>query len=154
MNEEVIFKLMEGTRQRTLKMLQETDETQADIVPNGFNNSLRWNLGHILFIQERLLFGIAGKPMGVPESYEGMFKNGTKPADWTGNVPSLKELEEGLTAQPKRIREKLSGQLEQRLETPFLGVESVGEMVVFSLNHESIHNGYMMALRRAISAQK
>lgn len=68
--ENMILKHMDVVRGITISILEKTTEEAADITPKGFNNNIRWNLGHIAFIQEKLVFGLAGEPMQTPESYE------------------------------------------------------------------------------------
>ncbi|MEK1832717.1 DinB family protein [Priestia megaterium] len=79
---------------------------------------MRWNLGHIAFIQEKLVFGLAGEPMQTPESYESFFGAGTKPADWTEPAPSLEEIAKVLKDQAHRIKEFMPGQFDKQLITP------------------------------------
>lgn len=68
-------------RGRLYQFLVFVPETAADQKPEGFNNTIRWNTGHILTTTDAL-FGLKM----LPENYRELFWQGTKPADWTGEV--------------------------------------------------------------------
>ncbi|WP_249872100.1 DinB family protein [Oceanobacillus saliphilus] len=150
--EQIIFRHMDTVRGITEKAINSIPEQDADIVPNGFNNNIRWNFGHIAFVQENLVYGVLGKKMGLPEEYEELFSPGTKPADWQQTPPSLREISIVLSEQKRRIRETLKGGLEEKLLTPYtnrMGItfHTVGETFLFSFYHEALH---METIKRII----
>jgi len=151
---ETIFQLVDLVRQNTLKFAESLDPSLLDTVPPGFNNSIRWNLGHILLVQENLTIGLAGLPSGLPESYREFFGNGTKPADWTDTPPSPETLLAQLKEQPARLRAVLAGRLGQQTVKPFHGLERVGDLISFSLYHEGMHQGAVKALQKAASTAR
>lgn len=152
MSKDVLFLQLNLVRERTLKLLELVTEETADIMPAGYNNTLRWHLGHIVTVQENLCFKLAGDPFKLPESFPGFFANGTKPADWTSQPATLAELKDILTEQPLRIKQELYNRTEDKLMQPFRGMDTVGDMIGFSLYHEGVHTGFMMSLRKTIDA--
>jgi hypothetical protein len=150
MSKEDLFLQLDLTRERTLQQLEATTEETADQMPPGYRNTLRWNLGHILTVQETLCLKLAGDSFDLPETYPAFFANGTKPADWQAEPPSLDTLKLQLTEQSLRIKQKLADRLGEKLAQPFRGIETVGGIIVFSLYHEGLHTGYMMAMRKTI----
>lgn len=153
--DQAVFKQMEWIRnQMTVKLAEGTNPETLDRIPSGFNNSIRWNLGHILYVQEQIVFGLAGEQMAFPKSYEGLFGNGTKPVDWTTEPPSLETLIDGLKEQPARIQQAFSDRLETPLVKPFLGQETIGEIISFSLFHEGVHIGVIKGLQYAMKGEK
>ncbi|KMZ40138.1 MULTISPECIES: DinB family protein [Bacillales] len=140
-----------------LARLTEITEEEADVVPNGFQNNIRWNIGHILLTQDFLLFGPEG--MKCPPHYAAMFAPGTKPADWQKEGPSLEAFAAELKEQHVRIKEEFHSRLNDPLPKPFeLGdkgtMHTYGEMMVFTLFHEGMHIGCISSLRKAIAAAK
>ncbi|WVE39409.1 DinB family protein [Priestia megaterium] len=155
--ENMILKHMDVVRGITTSILEKTTEEAADITPKGFNNNIRWNLGHIAFIQEKLVFGLAGEPMQTPESYESFFGAGTKPADWTEAAPSLEEIANVLKDQAQRIKEFMPGQFDKQLITPFtnkagINFTTVGETFLFSFYHEAMHVEMIKQIGKAAAA--
>ncbi|MYL70690.1 DinB family protein [Halobacillus litoralis] len=147
MNEEQLFKQISLVRQATLKQLESVTEAQADEQPEGFRNTIRWNIGHIYVVQNSLLAKFGGKPVATPSRYIELFAPGTKPADWEGDIPSLDELKQELEEQPLKLKEVLSGQLDDEAAQPFLSLPTVGEILNFTIYHEGVHTGTVKALK-------
>ncbi|SFK32852.1 DinB superfamily protein [Halobacillus dabanensis] len=147
MNEEQIFQQINLVRKATLKQMDNLTEGQADKQPDGFKNTIRWNLGHIYVVQNSLIAKFGGKPVETPSRYLELFAPGTKPADWQGDVPSLSELKKELEEQPLRLKEALSGQLDDEAAEAFLSLPTVGEILTFTLYHEGVHTGMIKALK-------
>lgn len=151
--EHIVFNQIELHRSRTLAIVAELSENQADVVPRGFNNNIRWHLGHILSTQERFAFLFIGEHLSLPQELMNLFLNGTKPADWQAAPPDLPSLLRLLEEQPGRIRERLQGRLEEQLTAPFKEFSRLDEVLLFGSCHEAMHAGYMMALKKAVAAQ-
>lgn len=147
MNEEQIFQQINLIRKATLKEMDHLTEEQADKQPEGFKNTIRWNLGHIYVVQNSLIAKFGGKPVETPSSYLKLFSPGTKPADWQGDVPSLSELKKELEEQPLKLKEALAGQLDDEAAEAFLSLPTVGEILNFTLYHEGVHTGMIKALK-------
>ncbi|GAB7386300.1 DinB family protein [Bacillaceae bacterium] len=143
---------VEIARDRTLQAMEDISEAEADIMPDGFSNTIRWNLGHILTIQEQLVFSLAGEPMQLPENYPGLFGNGTRPSEWKTEPPSLETLARQLREQTERLKSTFAGRLEQKAAKPFKQLETIWELVAFSVYHEGIHQGVINGLKRVIRA--
>ncbi|MFC4408901.1 DinB family protein [Chungangia koreensis] len=157
--EQTIFKHMETTRDLTLKVFDRIPEELMDVVPEGFNNSIRWNLGHIAFIQDRLVYQVAGEPIGVPYAFEEYFKAETKPANWLGEPPSLEEIKEALISQSGRIKESRKSRLDEALPEPFtnrMGVTfyTKGDTLLFTFYHEAMHYETIKQIYRAIQREQ
>ncbi|KON88209.1 DinB superfamily protein [Sporosarcina globispora] len=154
--EQTIFKHMETVRGITEKSINRIPEEISDIIPEGFNNSIRWNFGHIAFVQEKLVFGISGEAMKVPMNYEHFFGAGTKPADWTETLPSFTEIASVLSEQKPRIKTFLHGRLDQKLPSPFINRSGItfhttGEAFLFGFYHEAMHMETIKRIYRSIS---
>ncbi|UFJ39844.1 DinB family protein [Brevibacillus humidisoli] len=153
MTEEMLFFQMNLVRKMTLHSVSDVTEELADLIPAGSRNNIRWHLGHILVIQEFLMFRLTGEQLGLTDEYFRMFGRGTKPADWQTTAPDLESLRSLLDQQTSRIRETFSGRLSDAARKPFVfrdGVEfkTIGEILNFSLIHEGMHQGYINSFIR------
>ncbi|MEC0229989.1 DinB family protein [Paenibacillus alba] len=151
--DQFVFKQLAFIRQLTIKAVQGLSEAALDNIPEGFNNNLRWNLGHIYLVQEKFAFHFAGEPMQLPEHYDRLFAKGTKPADWKDEPPTLNTLLEMLAEQPKRIHASLQNRLNEQVKTPLttgtgLTLSTVGEFLSYSLYHEGMHFNTITILKR------
>ncbi len=152
---EIIFSQLEFVRSQTLKMVSDLSEEQADIIPTGFRNHIRWNLGHIALVQDAFAFQLTGRPSMIPAQYMGLFANGTSPENWTEDVPKLAELIEILEQQPKQIASLLSGKLEESVIKPYrtssgFTLETVEGFLNFSLYHEGMHFSVIKMYKKLI----
>ncbi|MGO4369270.1 DinB family protein [Paenibacillus sp. 2TAB19] len=148
-----LFKQLEFIRQQTIKAVEGISESTLDIVPKGFNNNLRWNLGHIYLVQEKFAFYFSGETVQLPESFERWFGRGTKPADWEGELPSLDTLLAMLAEQPKRIEHTLIGRLDEPVKDSYttgsgLTISTIGEFLNYTLYHEGLHFNSINLIKR------
>ncbi|RIW27092.1 DinB family protein [Bacillus salacetis] len=153
MDDSQLFKQLDFIRMRTLAALDNTTEEMADTVPDGFKNSIRWNLGHIYLSHENLVHSFAGEKGNIPEGFNELFGFNTSPDQWESTAPSLKELRELLSAQPERLKASFMGRLSQKGEKPFqmtkdIAFETLAEVVSFANWHEGLHQGAITTLKR------
>jgi DinB superfamily len=154
MNNEMLLRQVEVVRAITLQRLESITEDMADIIPNGFNNNIRWNVGHILIVQEQLALNFAGLSPQLSPEFVNFFGNRTSPREWKVEPPSLQILSDELKKQTAFIKESLGNRLQEKAIKPFVRLgfkmETIGEILTFSLHHEGMHTGVIYAIQRAI----
>lgn len=143
---------LQFVRGNLLKEIESITPEAYAVQPIGFNNNIHWHIGHTLTVTEQFIFGFP-QTNNLPANYIELFGNGSKPADWTGDVPSIATLTEQLQDQINRIQELPEGHFSQKLPKPFLGRETVGELANMNIFHESYHLGQIHALKLLIQAQ-
>ncbi len=155
MNEEMLFTLVQTARAGTLqtaKKVQSEYADFADVIPEGFKNNVRWNLGHIATVTDQLANYPAGEKPELAKPFHQSFANGTSPKDWNDETPSLEEIIQALEEQPAKLKEKFAGRLSDPLPKPFslVGVEfkTVGDLLAFNLYHEGLHAGQINTMLR------
>ncbi|WP_088011774.1 DinB family protein [Gottfriedia acidiceleris] len=142
--EQFLFNQLAFVRNQTLNVLQGLTEEMADQIPNGFRNSIRWNLGHIYVVEERFAFQHLGLPQKLPEGFKEQFEYGTTPVNaHKFHVPTLKELEDLLKEQQVRIQETLIDLLDVNVD-PYttsagMTLETPKQFLTFILYHEGMH---------------
>ena len=133
--------------------LHSVKDGQWDIQPEGFHNTIRWNVGHIFVSMENLIH------RGVPEyeichpEWQSLFAPGTKPSDWTVEPPTNEELLAALSEQPARVKEFLAGKLDRQMpDVMSIGklhdMATVEAVIQFAIWHEGIHAGIIFALSK------
>lgn len=147
---QLVFKQFEMTREYFIKNVESISMELNDVQPDGFNNTIHWHTGHVLTITEQTMFGFPNVTTHLPTNYIKLFGNGTKPTDWTGNIPAMDQLVVQLKDQLTRLKQIPPEQLDQDLDTPFLGCKTVGELAGLTLMHEATHMGQIQAMKRMI----
>lgn len=145
---------IQATRSVFLKLTDGLSIDQLNKIPEGFNNNIIWNFGHVIVSQQILCYKLAGLPLKIDEAYVLKYSKGTKPEsfmdenEWTF-----------LKQQAVQLIDELIADIEQGLldnytsYTTSFGVtlNSIEDAVKFLTMHEGLHLGYAMALKRIVN---
>ncbi|MDU0202276.1 MULTISPECIES: DinB family protein [Paenibacillus] len=143
--EHFLFRQLAFVRNQVLQAVEGISEETADQIPNGFRNSIRWQLGHIYVVMERYAFQYMGLPQQLPEGFKEQFEYKTSPLTTPADivVPTLSELKMLLKRQIERIQSELGDRLQDNV-TPYttsagMKLESLEQFLSFNLYHEGMH---------------
>jgi len=150
MNEDQLFEQMKIWRQWTVEFLRTIPEEIADQILHGHNNNIRWNAGHILVGWDNTVFPAVNMERQLPLSYHLMFPRGSKPENWTEQPPSMDKLIKELDEQAILIEKVCKGHLNEPLKESFLGMSTLGDMIVFHMNHENLHMGIIKSMKQML----
>ncbi|WP_458118573.1 DinB family protein [Paenibacillus sp. Z6-24] len=152
MSNSFIFTWTARNRQNIQKYLDNLTAEQRTIVPEGFNNNIYWQVGHIVTVADSIVYRLAGRERKLPAVYDTFFAPGTKPAEWQGEPPAWEEILRVLNEQPDQFREALEGQLEAPVAVPenFAGAKVLNDLMELNLSHESAHSGMINAMSRLV----
>ncbi|CAI6035280.1 DinB family protein [Cohnella sp. JJ-181] len=130
-------------RRLSIQELQAIPEELFDVQPAGFNNTIRWNAGHLVYWMDAYRSLCFSAESLIPPSYASFFNSGTRPADWTGTPPAKEELMERMSRQLAAIAEIDPDSLARPLPSPLqfgpLDFRLAGELFSFGLLHEAMH---------------
>lgn len=137
-----------------LQQIQAIPEELFDIQPPQFNNTIRWNVGHII-VSLNYFFSLAVPySFELPESYGGLFATGTKPSDWTSTPPTKEELIKYISGQLESLEGISASALEEQLKAPVdlgkMHFETAGELANFALMHEAMHLGNISSMLKVL----
>lgn len=143
------------SRMYTVGRLSHVKEDAWDEQPSGFNNTIRWNAGHIYCSLENFTRAVLPSYEPRHKEWNSLFGKGTSPAAWDGLIPSNEELLDALKEQMPRVVEALEGNLDEVLAEPLkigdmLTMETADAVIQFALWHEGLHAGIIHGLNRAI----
>ncbi|MGG1556453.1 DinB family protein [Paenibacillus ferrarius] len=140
--------------QIVIGQLQGVSEDQFDIQTKGFNNTVRWNVGHMVYWMDKYSTLSFGYPCAIPPHYESLFVSGTKPSEWMITPPSKEELIEQFMAQLSNLSELTPELLDMKLQSPYImgpfQFITSGELLNFALMHEAIHLGIISSQLKAM----
>ena len=150
---ETSFKITRTSREIYTKWLESYTLEQLNKIPQGFNNNLIWNIGHIMVSQQILVYGGAGLPMNVSEELLAKYRRGSKP-ETEVTQEEVNEIKNLLFS----TIEKTEDDYKNGVFTTYnarkseLGFElsSVEDAITFNNYHEGIHLGIMMQLKKFI----
>ena len=125
-------------------------------IPEGFNNNIIWNIGHIVVTAQLLAYKLSGLPMMVSDDLVNKYRKDTKPegAISQAEVDEIKALLfstiEQLEADYKSGIFKTYNAY--TVSTTGNTLTNIDEALQFILFHEAMHLGYILALVRAVKS--
>ena len=147
------FKTFRITRHHMLCELEGLSHEEMLVVPEGREDNVLWNVGHLLCSISRLCYVFSGHPLPIPERYLELFGKGTSARNWTED-PDPAEVLERFTALPAQIEaDYLAGRFKDYTPlqiTPGDTIASVEEAVAFHCFHEGLHIGMIIALKETL----
>ncbi|WP_245906956.1 DinB family protein [Reichenbachiella versicolor] len=150
---EFLFKAWKTSRNLYLEYFDKFTLEQLNKIPQGFNNNLIWNIGHVIVAQQALIYKGTSLSGHIPDELFDMYKPGTKPT----KVVSKSEIEELrglLTSVIEKTEEDFyNGNFkiynERKTGTGF-HLSSLMDAFEFNNYHEGLHLGHMMCIKKFI----
>ena len=135
------------------RVLGTLSDDQMLAMPAGFDNNIAWNLGHLIVVQQSLIYRLSGLDTLTSRSHVAQFSPGTSPADWK-SPPDMAELRTLLTESTTKMAADAAAKLFQTY-TPYttttkFDLPTFNDAVTFNLYHEGLHFGAIMALRNLV----
>ena len=147
------FQVLRTTRNNILKLADNFSSEHLNLIPPGFNNSLAWNIGHVLVTQQLLFYRMSGSKCYISEELIDKYKKGTKPMNPTGES-EMEFIKQNLMSTIDYAIDDLAGNKfrEYKAYQTSYGIElkSIGDAIIFNNLHEGLHLGYMMAMKKLI----
>ncbi|NDI99998.1 DinB family protein [Flavobacterium sp. LaA7.5] len=150
---EYTFSITRRSREILLGYLENYTLEQLNIIPEGFNNNMYWNIAHVVVSQQRLVYALSGVPeeMTVSDEMVKSYMRGTRPErDVTAEeVAELKKLL--FTTIDKTEADYKNGLFKGYKEyTTEFGytLHTVEEGMEFNNFHEGTHLGCILSLRK------
>ncbi len=145
--------IIKQTRANIIKLTDSYDIEMLNKIPEGFNNNLIWNLGHVIATQQLLCYALSGNKTIIHSDLITAFRKGTKPEGnvGKGQYDMLKEL--AFSTLDRLDEDYQAGLFEEFKEYPTsygISLNSIEEAIQFNTIHEGMHFGYCLALRRAL----
>lgn len=139
------------------KHLKDINEAQAIVQPDGAHNNIKWQLGHLILLNDFLVFETIHGENVLEQPNAKYFLWGTSPMDFDGNEPSFKELKLLLNEQIDRIINDLEAQFKKVRSKPIelkdagILMENFEESSHFAIIHMNRHFGQIVMLKSMIN---
>ena len=130
---------------------------QLTAIPQGFNNNILWNVGHLLHYQIEFTYSLSGAKSPLPESIAekmgAWFGNSTSPKNWTEQPDSTLIIEHF-----KSIGDRLVADHAKGVFAGFKPIKPFGNLqwdtlqhaLIFHLAHEGMHMASIGALKKFV----
>ena len=146
--------IIRKTRSFLLEQLKDLTTDQYNKIPEGFNNNIIWNLGHMIAAQQGVCYIRAGLASRLGEDFINTFKSGSKPerAFSEAEIENIKSL---LFSTLDQFEEDYNNNIfgGYTAWATRYGVEmaSIDDAIAFLPFHEGLHSGCSTALKRLVT---
>lgn len=139
-------------RTSLLTFINELDENVLDRTSEYFENTIRWHIGNILFVNEKFLFVNQKNAPTLPEEYKELFSSDRTVKDWTIEPPSLENLLTQLEEQQVRINrfDELFWKSNVKFKVPYGSVKTHGDLLIMLSYREAEIIGMMKVMQSII----
>jgi hypothetical protein len=153
MNE--VFEFIINSRKSFIRLIDGLTVEQLNKIPDGFNNNIIWNFGHIVVSTQTLCYvrtGILQDASTV--KFNEFYRKDTKPT-YTVTEKEVAELKTIAIDSIKKIEEDYTNGVFANI-TPFATstystqMNSIEEILITTVGHDNLHFGYSWALKKGI----
>lgn len=140
-------------RQNILKACVALSLELINAIPEGFNNSIGWNLAHVIVTQQLLLYKMSYNDLVVSEELVAGFRKGTKPYGSLSQeeLDQINDLMQKTSYQARTDHERGLFQRYKFYETSFgVNLAGIEDAIVFNNIHESMHLGTIKAMKNLV----
>lgn len=147
------FEILKTTRTNVLNAIEGLSNEQLNTIPEGFNNSIIWNVAHIVVTQQLLCYKVSGLPMHLEDSFIDRFKKGSS-AEGTVSEEEVLFIKEKMMSLIDQIeKDYAEGIFKTYTQYPTsynFVLNSAEDAIKFNNVHEGLHFGYIMAQKKLV----
>ena len=148
------FQVLRNTRDIFKKIIKQNTLEDLNKTPNGFNNNIIWNIGHVVVSEQLLTYKLSGLESILSDDMINKYRKDTKPE---GNVTqeAVNEIKELLSSTLKKTESDYTNGVFKNynvytVSTTGNTLNNIDEALQFVAIHEGLHYGYVLALLKAI----
>lgn len=151
---QAILKNLRTNRKILSQFIQGYSLEQLNMIPEGFRNNIIWNIGHIIVVQEGLIYRSSDLSIHVSKELVNKYTMGSVP-DGKATQEEVDEIHNLLTSSLDQIEKDLNDGIFQhyieRVTKTGFTISNLDDALAFCNFHEGIHLGVMLSLKKHIS---
>jgi hypothetical protein len=146
------FQLLRTTRQNALSLMSGLTNAQLNTIPEKCSNNILWNVGHMIAVQQLLVYRLSYLEVHTSEAFIEQFKKGSQPKQYSN--AEIEEVKSLAISTVDLLEEDYKNGIFKQFKTYTTGynatLSNVEEAIMFNNIHEGLHFGYAMALRKLV----
>jgi hypothetical protein len=148
------FQVLKNTRNIFTKIIENNDLKDLNKIPEGFNNNIIWNIGHVVVSEQLLAYKLSGLEPMLSDEIINKYRKDSKPqgALTQEEVDEIKALL--LPTLDKTASDYTNGVFKDynayTVSTTGNTLNNIDEALQFIAIHEGLHYGYVLALLKAV----
>ncbi|WP_437919102.1 DinB family protein [Sphingobacterium sp. LRF_L2] len=152
---EKVFNFIIDARRAFIELIDGLTTEELNHIPEGFNNNIIWNFGHIVVSTQTLCYVRTEIHADATAfKYVDAYKKGSKPTYFV-QAEEIAELKEIALASIETIQKAYNDGVFSKI-TPFetstykSSLNSIEDVIITTVGHDNLHFGYAQAQRRAL----
>ena len=150
---EKLFDITLKNRRILYSILENTPKEQLVKIPEGFRNSIWWNIAHVVVTQQLLVYKMSNLPMKLEDALIDKFKKGTVP-DGSATDDEIEMMSAFLFSTAESLEEDYSNDIfktyNEYTTSPKITLTNVEDAIAFNVWHEGLHLGAIISLQKAL----
>ncbi len=144
---------LRNPRKMILEIIKDYSIEQVNKIPQGFNNNIIWNLGHMIATSQGICYKRSGLEAVVSEDFFNTYKSGSKPERFISQEES-EEIKGLFFSTLDKMEDDYGAGIFVNY-TPVMTrynveLSNVDEALAFLPFHDGLHIGYIMSLRKLV----
>lgn len=148
-----IFDIINTTRKNFLNLVNSLSIEQLNIIPQGFNNNIAWNFGHIVASQQIICYVKVNLEPSLQTWLVEKYQIGSRPETFI-TQDEINLLSEQLFLSIEQLYEDVKADHFKNYE-PYttrygVAINSINDAIKYFAIHDSLHYGYSMAIKKLV----
>lgn len=147
------FKLMTITRQNILKAIEDLTLEQVNLIPKNFNNSIGWQVVHIIVTQQLLHYKLSGNSMLISDDLIENYRKGSSGKQEL-NKENWKVIKSLFLSLPQKLFTDYEDEVFEEYTTYATSynatLNNIEEAIAFNNLHEAMHLGTINAMKKLL----
>lgn len=152
--QENLFDQLAHYRSELLHFLEHVSEEEATIIPAGFHNNIRWNMGHLYLDQYLWIKTLTKEKDAELDVFMKWFGFGTSPNHFEEETPTFEELKKYLARQPDQLKERYGDRLAEEFPPIDMGMQTIEQVLLRTIFHEGLHFQAILTIYRFLNIAK
>ena len=150
------LKYIRRSRELFIRLIDELSIEEINKIPQGFNNNIAWNFGHIIVSTQALCYVRPGINPNMEIKWVDKYQKGSKPEAFISEM-EIEELKRIAVSSIDNIEKDLKNEVFSTIPQPYptatygFVMDSIEEIITCCLAHESLHYGCAAAIKRALN---
>jgi hypothetical protein len=148
------IEILRKTRSNLLEQIKDLNNEQFNQVPEGFNNNIIWNLGHVIATQQGMSYRRAGLPTIITDEFWEKYRTGSKPDGLAGekDIAEIRDLLFTTLVQFENdYDKKIFGNYTTWSTRSGVEITCIEDSLRFLPYHEGLHSGTIIAMKKLLT---
>ena len=147
--------IMRGARLFLINLADGISIEKLNEIPEGFNNNLAWNFGHVIATQQILCYRNSGVKPAIEDEFIDKYKTGTRPEGLV-DEETFGILKKNLIQTIDKFEDDSATNMFENYKAfdlksyPGVRIKNISDAAKFASFHDGLHVGYSMALKRSL----